>query len=106
MGSTNLVQLYAPSRGSSWPPFYVSAVYPFSSLRAATSHHLMCSARIRDGPPERLLRRRLTSHSIYPSSSTKSLTLNGSIATGMLSPRGGTRLYSATLSAVICLSVT
>ena len=59
----------------------------------------MCSARIRDGLPERLLRRRLTAHSISPFSGTTSLTMKGFIATGMLSPGGGTWLYSATLSA-------
>ena len=52
------------------------------------------------------MRRCLTAHSIYPSSGTKSSTSNGSTSTGMLSPRGGTPLCSATLSAVIRSSVT
>ena len=96
-----------PQEGAdNWTPFFVSAVSPFSALWAAASHPLMCSTRIRYAPPDRLLRRRLTAHSISPSSGTASSTLKGYSSTGMLSPGGGTRLYSANLSAVIRLSVT
>ena len=66
----------------------------------------MCSTRIRYASPDRLLRRRLTSHSISPSSGTVSSTSKGYISTGILSPGGGTRLYSATLSSVIRSSAT
>ena len=45
-----------------------AVVSPFSALLAAASYPLMCSARIRDGPQERLLRKRLTAHSISLSS--------------------------------------
>ena len=89
------------------PIFSPSAVLSsFSDLRPAAIHLFMCTSRIRDGPPERLLRRRLTAHSISPSSGTESLTIKGFIVTGMLSPGDGICLYSANLSAAIRSSVT
>ena len=104
--STTLAQFSAPSRVSYRPPPSLSVVSPLIfPIRATAIHSFRSSARIHDVPPARLLRRRLTAHSISPSSGTPYFTSKDSISTGMLSPGGGIHLYSATLSAIIRLSV-
>ena len=59
-----------------------------SGMRA--EHLLRCSARIPDGPPDWLLRSRLTTHSILSSVGTESSTRNGCTEMGMFFPGGGT----------------
>ena len=70
------------------PSSLVAASLSFSPHLAAAIQTLRSSARILDGPPARLFRRRFTAHSIYASVGTPSTTTKGSIVTRMLTPGG------------------
>ena len=65
----------------------------------------MCSARIRDGPPDLCLRSFFTAAAISSSVGTESSISANSTVTGMFSPGDGTWLYSSVRSAVIRSSV-
>ena len=76
-----------------------------SPLLDATSHPFRCSARILDGPPNRFLCSVFTASAISSFVGTESSISDGVTVTGILSPGGGTLLYSSTRSAVIRSSI-
>ena len=113
MSSCSTPSPLAPLQSLSPPPSVVVSDSSFpavslalSAYRVVASQCLRCSAHITDDPLERLLQIRLITHSISSSSGTKISTRNGFTEMGMFFPRGGTYVYSATLSAVICSRVT
>ena len=91
--STTLAQFSSSSVQSSLcylsPPSRVAASLSLSPRLAVASHPLRSSARILDGPPARLFRRRFTALSISTSVGTPSSTAKGSMVTGMVFPGGG-----------------
>ena len=89
----------------SLPPSLVAVSLSFFPRLATANHPFRSSARILDGPLARLFCRHFNAHSTSPSVGTPSSTTNDSMVTGMVSPGGGTRLYSLARSAVTRLSV-